>query len=617
MAWESHPHVYFERFVNVEATEVMIDKNGNPLEWHLCHPAKLLQYMVATCPRLQDLYAEAANRYRGEWSCVVTFDEFVPGNKLKTNNWRKAMSLCFNFLEIGRVYLSVPCTWMFPVCVRTSLYKTLEGGWSHMCRLYLEKHFLSANAFNTSGVPLILKGEVFLCRAQLSNLASDGDGLRAALSWKGASSLRPCWRHSNVTKRGSDLCNYDAGIVDICCTDPDKFKTITEAEMDDSLALVEAAHKRWLAGRLTKDMYEQIEKSKGLTYNSKGLMWDPRVRPLIKQSVVTMDWPHSLLCDGSFSTEVYLFLQSSERLADKGFADVATHLKDQWTFPAQRRGSMKQLHLVFNDFRCDYASDHERLKASASELLAVYGLVRHWIATEVQGVAALDDHVASFHACCETVDICQRTKRGQLTMQEGSRLLKEAAQRHLALHIRCYGTEHVKPKHHWVFDIALQWLEHQLVIDAFIIEKEHLRAKVIADRVDNTSQYERTVLAGMMHAQVDDLNSLGPRAQLLGRSTPYPGFPDALVSDNLSIGGVSFSVGDFVFRGSTAGQVVACIQEDGDFYLVVDPFALVARLSNHSGNFVFQGGRAVWGAEDATPVLAWKETAPYTTIVLQ
>jgi hypothetical protein len=45
----------------------------------------------------------------------------------------------------------------------------------------------------------------WLLFARLTNLLSDGDGLRMAFDWKGASSLKPCFKHYNVFKKDT-LC---------------------------------------------------------------------------------------------------------------------------------------------------------------------------------------------------------------------------------------------------------------------------------------------------------------------------------------------------------------------------------------------------------------------------
>ena len=61
----------------------------------------------------------------------------------------------------------------------------------------------------TVGLPLLIAGMHRLLFARLANMLSDGDGLRTGLDWKGASSLKPCFKHMNVimkdrTRQASD-----------------------------------------------------------------------------------------------------------------------------------------------------------------------------------------------------------------------------------------------------------------------------------------------------------------------------------------------------------------------------------------------------------------------------
>ena len=605
---------YKERLQHVLVTEVLFDKKGNEVKWDLCCPSRLLQYVLDLCPELQSIYARAANDHRGEWNCVIEFDEFVPGDKLKTHNYRKTMTLCFSFLELGRRALVLPACWMMPVIVRSALYMEVEGGWSNFLRIFMHRMFLGPLGLGTAGVPLMLFGAPFLLRATLSNLLSDGDGLRAALNWRGANSLRPCLRHWNVTKRGSAILEHSADLVDVTCADHRLFKKQSDADTSADLALVEAAARRRALAegaidRITATMLDNICASRGVKYHARGIMFDPLVRPLITQRVITIDWVHTFLCDGVLSVEVRLLLDSSEAKLGRSWANLAAFLEG-WSFPRDKRVEMRVLHRIFDDFRQSYAEEHSKIKACASELLCAYGLVRQWVVVELHGEASMAMEVDSFNCCCETIDVILSTKRGSLTMARGSSLLRKAHQRHLGRHVLVYGTENIKPKHHWPFDIAEQWLEHKLVLDAFLIEKEHLRAKAFADRVQNTSSYEQSVLAGVLNSQVTSLQKLGPHQELLGISAPFPGFPDARVADNLCINGVVASVGDFVFLAAKVGRVAACISEGDDFFFVVDALALVARIADHSGNYALQDQRLVWNASEARVSLAWREIAP-------
>ena len=88
---------YWSRYKEVAVCDDLVTLDGNPVRWHSCDPGRLVQYMVSQSPKLMDAYAAAANQHDSEWGVVVVFDEFVPGDKLKANNRKKAMSLWLQF----------------------------------------------------------------------------------------------------------------------------------------------------------------------------------------------------------------------------------------------------------------------------------------------------------------------------------------------------------------------------------------------------------------------------------------------------------------------------------------------------------------------------------------
>ena len=580
------------------------DTDGNPVRIQYCDPGLLLQYLVGISPVLQDWYAEAADMHRDEWSVAVLFDEYVPGDKLKTNNFKKSMTLGFNFLELGRSRFYLSSAWMVPMVLRTSTINRVVGGWSHILREYLRRQFLSANALNTAGIPLKLKGQWFLLRARLTHLCSDGDGLRSGLCLKGANGLRPCFKHTNVVKKGSDLATRDGRLVEISCHDPSLFKPLTDAQLDSNLALLQAAHARYVDDALTLDMYTKICQSRGMHYVMNGIWWDDDVRRMLKVNVVVVDWVHTFLSDGVFGTEVILFLKATLRITGKGFSDFHAFLKSHWQFPRQRKNQMKNLPQTFNSFREDYATAHDKLKGNASEFLCVYGMLRHWVSTEIPDHEELATQKQSLEACCDCMDIIQVTKQGGMTLRQGGRKLNAAASKHMSLHVSVYGDGRIKPKHHWMFDVAEQWMEQpedvpDIVVDAFSIEKLHLRVKPIADRTDNTTNFEGTVLAGMLYYQTELLKGLGPTAQLLGKSVAcLPGFPAANFSSTMVVHSMEFHLGDIVMCGRDAGSILACVCEHGQFFVWVEHLAVLESISSHSGRYVASGDRRAWAADE-------------------
>ena len=88
------------------------------------------------------------------------------------------------------------------------------------------------------------------------------------------------------------------------------------------------------------------------------------------------------------------------------------------------------------------------------------------------------------------MDTILDAKRGVTSMHSSARALRKALGDFMAAHVRAYGRDRIKPKHHWMFDLIDQWLRHADVYDAFIIERLHLRCKAVANLVKNLRSYE-------------------------------------------------------------------------------------------------------------------------------
>lgn len=70
--------------------------------------------------------------------------------------------------------------------------------------------------------------------------------------------------------------------------------------------------------------------------------------------------------------------------------------------------------------------------------------------------------------------------------------------RHMQAHLRCYGDGNVKPKHHWMWDVAECLGEDDkegldAFLDMFVIERLHLRCKRRVHAVTNTKNFSKNV----------------------------------------------------------------------------------------------------------------------------
>ncbi len=198
--------VNLERFLSLRFVENVPLVDGGEWPWEYADPCKLLEAVVEHKRSLQDLYtravAESPPSLESPWSLVVAYDEFSPGNKLQPDNRRKTMVLSFTFKELGQVALCNGTAWLVPVCIRQSHFSQLQGGWSNLLRLFLTRILLGPGGLATSGTPLQLAdGRTVLLFARLTNLLSDGEGLKVGLDWKGHGGLKPCFKHYNILKK--------------------------------------------------------------------------------------------------------------------------------------------------------------------------------------------------------------------------------------------------------------------------------------------------------------------------------------------------------------------------------------------------------------------------------
>ena len=605
---------YHARFNEVARVDRLPCTDGTFFNWEYADPFALLRITLEESPALQQVFIDALRKYPNSptnpWHVVTAFDEFVPGDKLKVNNVRKTMDFMYSFAELGDDALSVTATWFVPVCVRSVMLKAVEGQWSRVLSLILRKLFMGPEDLQTSGVVVMLNGRSNLIYAKLNWLMSDGDGIRMAYCWKGASGMRPCMVHRNVLKKGTTILASLPDHVDICCDDVTRFQPKESRHCVEGAAIVSEAHRRWTLREITKSLFQNIEIAEGLTFSALGLPWDSELlRCVDVYSALTMDWMHSALQKGTLTIEASLCLS---RLKAHGveFQAVEDFLKrPDWKFPKANRGRCKYLHRVFSKWRTDPDAEDQHIRCSASELLSLYGLLRNFMQTEIGDRGDMRPELDSFYACCRVIDCFVQAKRRRLNMRQAGVELARCLQEHMRRHKSVYGVDHIIPKHHWLFDCHARIIKDidWQIFDCFVLERIHLTTKGVAEAQQNTSRYERGVLAGVLNVQCRLLQGLASASLLDVHVAPLPGYTDALVADNMQVRGTHFSVGDLVrCGGDRAGEVLACVKERNEFYVIVNELSLIEAVTPQSSTWRFTGSTMVCSAAHITETLAWR-----------
>ena len=212
----------------------------------------------------------------------------------------------------------------------------------------------------------------------------------------------------------------------------------------------------------------------------------------------------------------------------------------------------------------------------------------------------LSKEIASFESCCHIVDIIVQAKRGVINTLNAGALLKEAVPEWYRLHKDAYGHTCLKPKSHWMMDVAEQMENCEVVLDTFIIERLHLRAKRISELVKVIWAFEKATMAGLVNEQFEDpLRERRPFFDgLTGHRTfDYDGIK---VGDDMQVGALHFSAGDVVFMGA---------QEAGEWCSAVSKTMHIFSLSRSSSSWSRSAGAE--GMERGAPAPPSFPPAPH------
>ena len=185
-----------------------------------------------------------------------------------------------------------------------------------------------------------------------------------------------------------------------------------------------------------------------------------------------------------------------------------------------------------------------------SELLGLYALLRHFVESRVPQDRRIAAEVYNFHLVCKAVDIVLSVKKRRVSVRDGGRQLQAVLEQHLQSHVRTSGNGRVRPKTHCGFDIAECMQQDEMLLDCFMLERLHLRARGGASHCKRLDVYEESVMAGITNAHLNTLGSQGiSTVALVGGTASLPGAPSITISDKCEYFGEFFQVDDFVIRG--------------------------------------------------------------------
>ena len=174
----------------------------------------------------------------------------------------------------------------------------------------------------------------------------------------------------------------------------------------------------------------------------------------------------------------------------------------------------------------------------------------------------------------------------------------------------------MRPKHHWAMDLSAQMARDKVALDARVVERQRLMVKRVAQHARNTTCYEATVVSGILHIQLREAAALHRRDCLHGPLRPLRDLPGVSVTHKAYIHGATVGVDEVVMKGQDAAVVAACATDGTGLFLFVVPMVKLADITSHSGRFRRTTELAVWEALDVQQVLAWKDQADASVLII-
>ena len=173
-------------------------------------------------------------------------------------------------------------------------------------------------------------------------------------------------------------------------------------------------------------------------------------------------------------------------------------------------------------------------KFFASDMRIVYPLVRHLTELRFERRQPDDATFVSLSRACELADYVKYAKYNGVDAAKRDALVAG----HLVAFIAAYGSDAVRPKHHFAF--------HMGNLDCFTTEAKHSTLKTLANNIKNTRDYERALSTVAQTDQERALEELVDGEGLIGPTATWEGH---VVADTAVIAACKFFTDDIVCCG--------------------------------------------------------------------
>ena len=473
--------------------------------WEFCNPFATLNLIADSSESFRRLVADTLAKRPSSradpWRICAYTDEVVPGNLLALNHSRKIHVLYWTFLDFGMDILSREEAWIFGGCIRSNIASGIAGGLSCVVKHFLLAFFASGCNIASAGCSVASAGAVIF--ANVSAIIGDEDALKRVSSVKGAAGLKPCSFCKNLVLARSRLlehadARHGSYLVDLNCLDEGLLDLHTDKTFLEAVDMLDSQSKT-----LSKAEFHQLEVCLGMNHHPESLWRCHALREwVLPVTSVMLDWMHIYLVHGVASHEFHMFLGLVDSRLNIRFADIRKYCA-AWQLPQHLQDSGIKVADMFSEKRrlaCEAAGLY---KGSASELLTLYPVLRHFVAHALGKQPEIKLQSASLLNLCRVLDCLQAVKMGVVSGAD----LRPAVLKHLRSFRKAYPEFNLKPKHHYAMHLAHLLETHQMLLSCFVHERKHRAIKKCASEVTNLRSFEKAVTLDVLNHHLESLQN--------------------------------------------------------------------------------------------------------------
>lgn len=477
-----------------QATLYKDDGATTPL--HFCHLLVCIMALFHQSGSFTQLVHQAHRRQPSALSCpwnlAIYCDEIIPGNVLGRAQ-RKVWCIYCTILEFTD-HIAQEDAWL-TICVeRSSFVASLDGGIAQIMGIVLESIFHNPILDPRLGLQLkSVMGDITMF-FQWSMLLADGAAQKVVWSSKGDAGTKFCLLCSNVT--GTPIEDHEEGDLHCTTTSYQQLQLVTSQELLDSY--------QRLHGRLatcSKKDFAKWQQATGLTYTKYALMLNDNLLAkhlLAPTQQFAHDWMHGIL-QGTGPVVIHHTLATIAALPFDVFPFLETYVQC-WTCPK----SWKALHLhqLFQKKQEDKAKKANKFSCIASDCLALFPILRHFLETVIQPQGFCPEAIEAFLAMALVIDQCHAGAQWKATTRSSLLAAMEAANQNF---LRAWPSASMIRKWHWHLHLPDLYQRFGMLPSCFTAERKHKTISQFATRLQKTQNFESHLLEQVLANEITTL----------------------------------------------------------------------------------------------------------------